>query len=51
MFGEFFFNFVGKGFLKRFDFQGFFLAAGEIESQTFINKDFFITRLQDQGLV
>ena len=51
LFGEFLFNFIGKGFLERFDFQGFLLAAGEIKSQTFINEDFFIAGLQEQGLV
>jgi hypothetical protein len=42
LFGEFLFNFISKGFLERFDFQGFLLATGEIKSQTFINEDFFI---------
>ena len=51
VFGEFLFNFIGKGFLECCNFHGFFLPTGEVKSQTLIYENFFIAWLQAEGLV
>ncbi len=51
MLGEFLFNLISEGFLERLDFHGLFLATRQIQGQTFVNEDFFVAGLQEQGFV